>query len=183
MKWLRIHFVALCVTLIGSPVAVQRALAQQEFLIGGFDPKAWTLAYQGADQNQRILEFVPPGQKIDNWTELFTILTLRKPDSPPDIDALAAASHKNLSKRCADNVVWNVIERQLPTNTELAAILFEWSVKNCPPESDQHEVAKIVYGKFTIFRIAYVAKTQALAPGKREQWIKELSASRIVDRR
>jgi hypothetical protein len=53
-------------------------------------------------------------------------------------------------------------------------------VKDCPPEADQHEVARIIYGKFTIFRLAYAAKTRALEPAKRDNWIRELSGAKIV---
>ena len=180
MKSLASRSIAVCMALIGFAVVVEEASAQQEFLMPGFDPAVWTLGHQTENQNQRLMEFVPAGQKIDKWTELLTVQTFRKPAIPPEIDGLAAASHENLSKRCPDKMMWNVIQRQMPTKTELASILFEWSVKDCPPEADQHEVARIIYGRFSIFRIAYVAKTQALAPEKREKWIKELSETKIV---
>lgn len=169
----------LCISLIGSAAAIQPASAQQEFLLPGFSPDEWTIAHQAEDQSQRILEFVPIGEQIETWTELLTVQTLKKPRKPPDIEELAAASHENLSEKCPENVAWNVIERQIPTRGQ-ESILFEWSVKNCPPESDQHEVARIIYGKSSIFRIAYVAKTQALSAEKREKWIMELSATSIV---
>jgi len=59
-------------------------------------------------------------------------------------------------------------------------MLYEWSIKGCPPAADQYEIARVVYGKFNVFRLAYVAKTSALPPEEREQWIKELSASKII---
>lgn len=151
----------------------------QEFLMGGFDPKDWNVGHQAGDQNQRIIEFVRPGEKIDNWTELLTIQTLRKPPVPEPIDTFVRGIHSQISKSCP-NIVSNVIARQLPTDTVEASILYEWKTKNCPPEADQHEIGRIMYGKFNIFRLAYVAKTQALAPEKRDKLIKELSAAMIV---
>jgi hypothetical protein len=77
-------------------------------------------------------------------------------------------------------VVWNVVRRWSATEAEEASVLYEWGVKDCPPEADQHEVARIIYGKFTIFRLAYAAKTRALEPAKRDNWIRELSGAKIV---
>ena len=86
--------------------------------------------------------------------------------------------HRETSKRCP-KMTWNVINRQFANETEEAGMLYEWSIKDCPPDADQHEIARVVYGRFNVFRLAYVAKTPALAPEKREAWIKELSASKI----
>jgi hypothetical protein len=152
----------------------------QEFLMGGFDPKEWTVGHQTSDQDQRIIEFVRPGEKIDNWTELLTMQVLRKPTSPDPIDAFVARMHTADAKLCPNGFVQNVIAQGFRTETEEASIIYEWKMQNCRPHADQHEVAKIVYGKFSIFRLAYVAKTEKLAPEKREMWIKELKGAKIV---
>ena len=155
------------------------AFAQQEMLMGGFDPKAWVVGHQAKSQSQIVVEFVHPNEKIDNWTELMTMQVLRKPKSPEPIDALVTRMHQDMSKRCPA-MKWNVINRQFASDTEEAGMLYEWSIKGCPPDADQHEIARVVYGKLNVFRLAYVAKTSALPPEKREQWIKELSASKII---
>lgn len=140
------------------------------------------LANESATKTQVIVEFVPPGQKIEDWTELLTSQSLKMPRKPPAIDALAASSYENLVKQCPGKVTWNVIAREIPTTPGRESMLFEWSVKDCPPEADQHEVARILYGKFNIFRVAYVAKTSSLAPEKRDKWIGELTATKIWGR-
>jgi hypothetical protein len=157
-----------------------RGPSYQENLMGGFNPGEWTLGNSKEDQNQRIIEFVRPGEKIDNWTELLTMQTLRKPANPEPIAAMVARIHADDEKSCPNGFMKNVIEQGGPTNTEEASIIYEWQFINCPPNADQHEVAKIIYGKFNIFRLAYVAKTKKLAPEKREQWIKELKEATII---
>ena len=173
--------IPLCVVMIGWAVAIDDAAAQQEFIMGGFDPKEWTIGHQQNDRNQIVTEFVRPDEKIDSWTELFTAQILRKPSSPEAIDVLVPKMHEKTSKQCP-GMTWNVIARQSPSELEEAGMLYEWTIKNCPPEADQHEVARVIYGKFNIFRLAYVAKTQALAPERRDKWIKDLSAARVVRR-
>lgn len=61
-------------------------------------------------------------------------------------------------------------------------MLYEWVLKDCPPDADQHEIARVAYGKFNIFRLAYVAKVSALDAEKRASLIKELSTAKIIRR-
>ena len=46
----------------------------------------------------------------------------------------------------------------------------------------QHEIARVAYGKFNVFRLAYVTKTSGLAPDKRESMIREISKAKIIRR-
>jgi hypothetical protein len=147
--------------------------------VGGFDPKEWTVGHQASNQNQRIVEFVRPGEKINSWSELFTMQTLRKPANPDRIDALVARTHAGTAKLCP-SFVQNVIAQGFPNETEEASIVYEWKIKKCPPHAAQHEVRKVIYGKFNIFSLAYVEKTEELAPEKREKWIRALNDARIV---
>ena len=170
---------SLCLILFAWASTTSRAVAQQEFVIGRFNPSDWTVANQSRDRNQIVTEFVRPNERIESWTELFTAQILRKPASPEPIDVLVPKLHQETSKLCP-GMKWNVISRQAPNELEEAGMLYEWSITNCPPEADQHEVARVIYGRFTIFRLAYTAKTTALEPEKRERWIKELSAAKVV---
>lgn len=153
---------------------------QENLMWEGFDSKEWTVGSHTEDRNQRIVEFVRPGEKIDNWTELVTLQTLRKPTNPERIDVMVARMHADDAKLCPKGFIQDVIAQGVRTETEEASILYEWKFTNCPRHADQHEVARIIYGKFSIFRLAYVAKTEKLAPEKREKWIKDLERARVV---
>ena len=168
------------VVLVAACAPMQRGQSYQEDLMGGFNPSEWTIGNSKADRNQRITEFVRHGEKIDNWTELLTMQALRKPVDPEPIAAMVARVHADDAKSCPNGFMQNVIAQGFPTDTEEASIIYEWQFTNCPPHADQHEVAKIIYGKFNIFRLAYVAKTKKLAPEKREQWIKQLKDTKIM---
>ena len=172
--------IVLIVVLMTACAPIQSSSSYQEDLVGGFDPKEWTVGRQSSDRNQRIVEFVRPGAKIDNWTELLTMHVRRKPTDPEAIDALVARVNANLGKACPNGFDQSVISTGSRTETEEASILYEWRFKNCPPRADQHEVLRVIYGKFNIFRLAYTVRNQALAPEKRDKVIKELSAATIM---
>ena len=80
---------------------------------------------------------------------------------------------EGIAKRCPE-VKWNVIEK---TKND---ILFEWRVENCPQNDDQHQVQRLLNGKWNGFNIAYVRKIKELAPDEREQWLKVLRESKIA---
>lgn len=98
----------------------------------------------------------------------------------PNIDSFAGSIAEQMTKPCPDNSVWNVISRGLPSETEDASILFEIKVKNCPPEADQHFIGRVIFGKYSIFYIFYIEKTDELEPEKREQWIDILSVAKVI---
>jgi hypothetical protein len=161
--------------------AAAPAIAQQEMLMGGFDPKAWEIGNQTQSQNQIVVEFVRPGEKVTSWTELLTMQVIRRASTTGSLDELVPKLLGDLAKRCPA-MTWNVVHRNFSSDTEVEGMLYEWVLKDCPPDADQHEIARVAVGKFNIFRLAYVAKTSALAPEKRESLIKEISTARIVRR-
>lgn len=165
--------------LLGLGLAVGPARAQQEMLMGGFDPKAWEIGHQAKNQNQIVVEFVRPGEKITRWTELLTMQVIRKSSTTDSIDDLVPKLMQDLAKRCPA-LKWNVVHRSFSSDTEEAGMLYEWVLKDCPPDADQHEIARVAYGKHNIFRLAYVAKTSGLAAEQRERLIQELSTARII---
>jgi hypothetical protein len=171
--------IVLIVALMAACGPIQSGPSYQEGLIGGFDINEWTVGHHVSDKNQRIVEFVRPGEKIDNWTELLTSQVFRKPAEPERIDSMVARVHSDIAKACP-SFVRNVIAQGVPTETEEASIIYEWKINKCHPHADQHEVAKIIYGKFSIFRLAYVAKTGELPAEKREKWIQALKSATIV---
>lgn len=161
----------------------KRSPSYQEFLIGGFNLNEWTVGNQISDQNQRIIEFVRPSENINNWTELLTSQIFKMPSKIEPIDAFVANIHAEDKKLCPGGFKINIIAHGVKTDTEEASIIYEWELKDCSPNADQHEVAKIIYGKFSIFRLAYVERTNRLAPEKRQKWIKDLKDARVMANR
>jgi truncated hemoglobin YjbI len=137
----------------------------------------WHVGHSVGNRSERITEFVLRGEKIDNWTRLMTVQALKKSALPAEsIETTVNKKAKEMSARCPETV-WNVIERGLNTNT----ILYEFRVQNCPPDADQHVIARVLDGKYNRFHIAYAAKVKTLPPEERDKWIKLLSKASIVD--
>ena len=135
----------------------------------------WQLANHFETHDAALMEYVRKGDDIKNWKELVTFqnfarrgnLASRGPmPSPGDyLDALKALREKE----CPGATVWNTIEQ------DENSIVYEWQVKTCLNQPEQHEMAKIVYGRYNIFILHYAAKVYELTPDTRSQWITTFS--------
>ncbi len=122
----------------------------------------------------RIYEYVREGESIQDWSELLTIQNFAGTKGSPEeiLDVLKALREK----QCPGATSWNVIAK------DEGSILYEWKAKRCAGWPDQHEIARIVDGKWNRWRFAYTAKVPEIAKERREIWIQSLSEARIEEK-
>jgi hypothetical protein len=133
----------------------------------------WKLVHRSSALGELILEFIPDGDDIDNWKELFTYQNggLGRGQHTPEeqLNSIKAIREKE----CPGATDWNVIERNENS------ILYEWYAKPCMGWPEQHEIARIIHGKHNSFTLHYAAKVHELAPETRTQWIKMLDGAKL----
>src|SRR5262249_28800514 len=121
-----------------------------------------------------IAEFIREGDDIKNWKELVTLQNYVPPwggPSPEDaLNGLKAVREKN----CPGVTTWNVIAR------DETSILYEWQAKPCLGWPDQHEIARIIYGKYNRFLLRYTVKVDEMPPEERTKWIGILLQAKIT---
>ncbi|HWQ94893.1 MAG TPA: hypothetical protein VN418_05275 [Gammaproteobacteria bacterium] len=117
-----------------------------------------------------ILEYVPDGQTLDNWSELLTIQYLGPAAITPHV--LMEQARDRMQTRCP-NVFWEIISQ------DAGSVLYEWRISQCPTLADQHEVARLMRGIDGLHRVAYVAKVTELSQQQRGKWIKTFSEAYI----
>jgi len=164
-----IHVVCVLSLLIG--VAILARAAQSEELNFQIDT-SWKQANQAEKRGYLIIEWVREGDDINNWKELFTYQNfgLRGKRTPEDF----LNQWKTLrEKECPGVTEWNVIEH------DESSILYEWQARPCMSWPDQHEVARIIFGKHNLFLLRYTAKVKELAPDTRTHWINLLKAATV----
>lgn len=136
---------------------------------------AWQPAYSaGVKGVYAFEEFVPKGESIENWTRLFTIQTLARTKSSPDDPIRMMTGLKGLMEKRCPNLFWKVISE---SNHD---ILYEYHFDNCPGQPSQHEISRILYGKWNIWRISYTQKGPPINEIERLKWIEALSEPKIV---
>ncbi len=126
------------------------------------DPSGWKFGSGSNRRGQTIAEFVPHDESIDNWTRLLTIQFLETEIRSPAVvmDDLKS----KMQARCPDSY-WSII------NQDSVSILYEWNIKNCSLNPDQHEIARLLKGNDGLHRVAYTELTTAINPSTREKWI------------
>jgi hypothetical protein len=92
---------------------------------------------------------------------------------PASPKAMMTGLKELMEKRCP-GVVWNVI-REGDTD-----ILYEYHFTDCGDQPAQQEIARILYGKWNIWRLAYTQKGAPMDEQERLRWVEALSEPRIV---
>ncbi len=126
------------------------------------DSSGWKLGYGSDRRGQTIAEYVPSNESINNWTKLLTIQFLEGENRSPS--AVMDDLKSRMQSRCPGSY-WSVISQ------DSVSILYEWNIKGCSPNPDQHEIARLLKGNDGVHRIAYVEKTSAMNQAIREKWI------------
>ena len=148
------------------------ATAKEEHLLFSLGLE-WNPVRSPDTPKSTVLELIRAGDDINNWKELVTVQNFAKSRNyrhPAEtLDALKEVREKT----CPGVTEWTVIDQSEDS------ILYEWHAKECQGEPEQHEVARILYGKHNVFFLHYAAKVHELAPETREKWIKKFSSVSI----
>jgi hypothetical protein len=134
----------------------------------------WKMANHAERDGYVIMEYVRQGDDIHHWKELFTYQNFglghkRAPTPKDELDALKALKEKE----CPGATEWTVIAQ------DESSVLYEWQEKPCLGWPDQHEIARIIFGKHNLFILHYAAKVQQLDPDTRKNWIKTFEDATI----
>lgn len=157
----KIHFAVMLLGIVGAGCAITL-----ETVFIPTDSSGWKFG-SGSDRKGRtIAEYVPSNESINNWSKLLTIQFLEGERSSPF--AVMEAIRSRIQARCP-GTAWNVIRQ------ETSSVLYEWRISDCPGNTDQHEIARLLKGNDGIHRIAYVAKVPNIAAAERERWLNALS--------
>jgi hypothetical protein len=128
----------------------------------GFDGRGWTVGHRQSNGVQTLIEYVLPGQNVENWRELVTsqVFSQAVPVTP-FVERLRAS----LSQGCP-SLVWNVIRQEEKT------LIYEWRDSGCGGFEPQYELGRVTIEERGLYRLAYAVKTKApLAAEKRSAWI------------
>lgn len=129
-----------------------------------FDGRVWSIGYQAKNYQCSIIEYVLDKETVNNWTELVTVQAFPGLQNNTTLQSFMMKTRENLKSQCPD-LNWKVLSKK-----ENDAI-YEWSIKNCPTDEDQHEIARIISGEYGIYVIHYVTKKMPISTKVRKKWI------------
>jgi hypothetical protein len=135
-----------------------------------FDGRRWTVGHQQQNSKRSIIEYVLPGQTVENWKELVTSsLFFQAVPLAPFLEKLRAS----LSQDCP-SLVWTVIQQH-----EKTAIV-EWRDSGCGGFEPTSELDRVTIEGASLYRLAYSVKGPLTAE-RRKQWLAILGQTPLVE--
>jgi len=140
-------------------------------------PPGWKEGNQSEDRRTQmaIVEMVRDGEDIHNWKELLSEISapklhgVRKPEEM--LDRLKATREEE----CPGSTAWNVIGK------DEDSITYEWHAQPCLGQPEQVEIAKILLGTKTFYKVSYTKKVKELSADERDIWINWLGDAKLTD--
>ena len=134
-----------------------------------FDGRSWKLGWSKNQDGAVYEEYVLDGESVEAWSELVTVQFfpgLQKNTSP---DIYEASVKTDLTSVCP-SIQWESIYQ---TKDER---MWKWSIKGCPGQEDQSEIARLMRTSDGIHLWHYAIKQAPLPPDKEKTWVEKLKA-------
>ena len=139
------------------------------------DEREWTQGFSDGNASQVIVEFVPPGQTVQNWSELVTLQMFRNISLdmlPETVVAASGEMHKNKQPGCA--VVSQETLASSPTE-----MLYAQTLASCAPMRDEYSIRKSIRGPRTISEVSYSTTTE-MTEAEKEKWTEIVGRTRLL---
>jgi hypothetical protein len=135
--------------------------------IGPFpkDEREWKEGHATKDTNPLTIEYVIPGETVQNWSELITVQILSNVSL--NIDAarfVAAVEKQHRSKKPGCAVITQRVLSSTPTS-----VMYEQSLVNCAPFRDEYSIRKVIRGPLAMSEVSY-SKTSELTGEEKKKW-------------
>lgn len=152
------------------------AAAEPEKVKVQTDPTYWQVAHHMVSRRDDNLELTPIGEKIQNWSELFSkqrfpLMSRTKATVRGMADSMRASLLKS-----PGFVEFDVLSESP------VSITYHWRTKAAAGQKPQHEIAKIIEGKKDFYRVAYVKRTEELTESEFAKWFQVIGDATLIPR-
>ena len=128
------------------------------------------MGHQQQNGKQSLIEYVLPGQTVENWKELVTSSLFFQPvPVAPFVEKL----HASLAQGCP-SLVWNMIRQDEKT------AIYEWRDSGCGGFEPTSELARVTIERDGLYRLAYSVKGPLTAE-RRKQWLAILGQTPLAE--
>ena len=164
-----ISFAGLFLTLVFSTtLAAERAAPV-------FDGRSWRLGWSQNQGDAIFEEYVLDSETVENWSELVTIQFFPGMNKQTNPDVFEGIHKTNLSAVCP-SIKWESISQSKDER------LWKWSIKGCPGQPDQSEIAKLKKTDEGFHVWHYAIKKAPLPAEKEKVWLEKLGAIEIKNK-
>jgi hypothetical protein len=129
------------------------------------DERDWKEGHSAQQGNHTILEYVLPGETVQNWSELVSVQILSS--VPLNISAekfVADRAEAHKSKKPGCGIVSQKILSSTPTE-----VLYEQTLAKCAPFRDEYSIRKTIRGPRSLTEVSY-SKTSEMTDAEKRKW-------------
>lgn len=142
-----------------------------------FDDKTrWRLGYRAINRLQSVTEYVPQGEAVQKWNEMYTVQRLYQMRGKKTPQQMMAEIETNLKKAIP------TVEFK-PLVSEEGNVVFHWRDKGDtstkPPRPPQHEIVRLIAGEKDIHRLAYARRVAQIPTAEAQSWITLLRQAQL----
>jgi hypothetical protein len=121
----------------------------QESLIFSYDDKKWNLGFEDSDEDSSLIEFVPQGETVNDWTEMVSVQRLQKIDNVQDY-------YKIFMEQLRLAVNPQKVDSKILSSSK-DSLLFEWWIGPDNQEA-QHEWFRLIVTPNSTLILRYTTK-------------------------
>ena len=130
------------------------------------DERNWKVGHSSKGSNPLVIEYVLPGETVQNWSELVTVQIV----SGVSLDVSAAGfvadmADRNKSGKPGCATVSQQILESTPTE-----VLYEQTLAGCAPFRDEYSIRKAIRGPRTLTEVSY-SRTTAMSDAEKRKWV------------
>ncbi len=138
------------------------------------DGRGRVVGHRTTNQNLTLAEFVLPGERVQNWTQLFSIQRLH-----------GLARKKATVRQIAESMMTSLAKTNARRKYRLlevsdSSVTFEWTAPATGKHKSQHELVRLSRGTVDVHRLAFVVRgTEQMNATLRKQWLGILSKAEL----
>lgn len=141
------------------------------------DERDWQIGHQVDTARQLLIEWVPPGETVQNWSQLYTLQVLHNvPHSVGPADLIMNERNKKNVRlpACA------VIEQEMLSQSA-TEVMYVQTLAQCAPMRDEFSIRKILRGPTAISEVSW-SKTSPITEEERQLWTDTLGKVTFMSR-
>ncbi|MEM7314668.1 MAG: hypothetical protein AAF497_16090 [Planctomycetota bacterium] len=137
------------------------------------DGRDWQKNYAINNRMVNTIEYTLPGEQVQNFTEMMSLQRFHRPPARQNQRPKDVVEHmmKTLAESNPDRK-YRIIEE------DEQSALYEWTTGGSENSAAQYEVAKILFRKLDMHRIAYVNKKK-MDEAARKKWVEILRGAKL----
>jgi hypothetical protein len=162
-------FICFCLIVLLPPGACAGEKAQFQL-----DERKWKVVFEGSRSGNFVREYAPEGESAGKWTEFFTAQFLPGKQRRVTPEAFAQGLETNLRNITTGKLAWNVL------HSSPVEMMYEWTLTKDHLRPDEQEIVRVIAGSEGLHVIHYATRKVPLADDARREWIRFISAIKIV---